>query len=253
MKLKYICKICDKEISSHGLGMHIKWHNLTKKEYYDKFLKKENEGICLRCGKETNFINIHSGYFKYCSCECSANSIEKQNSIKQTCLIKYGKTYNCVADKLGFSAYKAKYGISNPTFDPKIREKQRNKYTYNNENFDSSWELAYYIWLKDHNIDFEYQPDISFKYEYNGKIHLYFPDFKVGDEIIEIKGRQFFENGKMICPYNRTQDDIYEAKHQCMIKNNVKLILSNDIKFYINYIKEKYGSSYIKSLKIVNT
>lgn len=106
MKLKYICKICNKEISSHGLGMHIKWHNLTKKEYYDKFLKKENEGICLRCGKETNFINIHSGYFKYCSCECSANSIEKQNSIKQTCLIKYGKTYNCVADKLGFSAYK---------------------------------------------------------------------------------------------------------------------------------------------------
>ncbi len=35
-----------------------------------------------------------------------------------------------------------------------------------------------------------------------------------------------------------------------MVKNNVKLILSNDIKFYINYIKEKYGSSYIDKYKI---
>ena len=78
---------------------------------------------------------------------------------------------------------------------------------------------------------------------------MYFPDFKVGNEIIEIKGRQFFENGKMINPYDRSKDKLFEAKHQCMIKNNVKLILSNDIKFYINYIKEKYGSSYIKSLK----
>lgn len=41
MKLKYICKICNKEISSHGLGMHIKWHNLTKKNIMINFLKRK--------------------------------------------------------------------------------------------------------------------------------------------------------------------------------------------------------------------
>ena len=48
MKLKYICKICNKEISSHGLGMHIKWHNLTKKEYSAKlknFYSRVNNAI----------------------------------------------------------------------------------------------------------------------------------------------------------------------------------------------------------------
>ena len=32
------------------------------------------------------------------------------------------------------------------------------KYKYNDLKFDSSWELAYYIWLKDNNIQFTYQP-----------------------------------------------------------------------------------------------
>lgn len=28
----------------------------------------------------------------------------------------------------------------------------------------------------------------------------------------------------MINPFNRDEDDIYEAKHQCMIRNNVRII-----------------------------
>lgn len=35
----------------------------------------------------------------------------------------------------------------------------------------------------------------------------------------------------MINPYNRSLDDLAEAKHQCMIKNNIKII--TDIKPYI--------------------
>ena len=34
-------------------------------------------------------------------------------------------------------------------------------YCYNNVMFDSSWELAYYIWLKDNNINFEYKGFVS--------------------------------------------------------------------------------------------
>jgi len=28
----------------------LKIHNVNSKEYYDKFIKKENEGYCLECG-----------------------------------------------------------------------------------------------------------------------------------------------------------------------------------------------------------
>ena len=54
--------------------------------------------------------------------------------------------------------------------------------------FGSSWEFKVYDFLKEHGIEFEYQPSISFEYEYDGKVHTYHPDFKVGDKIFEVKG-----------------------------------------------------------------
>ena len=51
----------------------------------------------------------------------------------------------------------------------------------------------------------------------------------------------------MICSYDRTKDDLYEAKYQCMIQNNVKII--TDIIEYENYINEKYGLNYLIQFK----
>ena len=45
-----------------------------------------------------------------------------------------------------------------------------------------------------------------------------------------MKGNHFFDGDKMINPYDRTQDELYEAKHQCMIKNNIIILKENDIK-----------------------
>jgi len=69
------CKICNKKIKSfNGLGTHIsRIHKISTKEYYNKFLKKENEGIC-ECGKETNFNNINIGYREFCSIKCATSS-----------------------------------------------------------------------------------------------------------------------------------------------------------------------------------
>lgn len=62
-------------------------------------------------------------------------------------------------------------------------------------------------------------------YKHDGKEHFYMPDFKVRDELIEIKGDHFFkEDGTMQNPYDHSQDGLYEAKHQCMIKNNVTIL-----------------------------
>ena len=102
------------------------------------------------------------------------------------------------------------------------------RYTYKNISFDSSPELAFFIYAEDNELDVEYQPDVYFEYLANGKTYRYQPDFKMGPIYIEIKGLQFFENknpaGRMINPYDRSMDEIYEAKHQCMIKNGIKLM-----------------------------
>ena len=38
----------------------------------------------------------------------------------------------------------------------------------------------------------------------------------------------------MICPYNHKLDDLYNAKYKCMLKNNVIVWRSNDIKKYLD-------------------
>lgn len=63
------CEICGKELSSIvGLSVHLtKEHDISKKEYYDKFLKKEAEGKCYFCGNDAIFKDIKKGYHKICN------------------------------------------------------------------------------------------------------------------------------------------------------------------------------------------
>ena len=67
---KIICKICGQELTSRGSSHFIKTHKITSKEYYDKYLKKENEDICPICQMPTTFRDISYGYNKTCSKEC---------------------------------------------------------------------------------------------------------------------------------------------------------------------------------------
>lgn len=157
---------------------------------------------------------------------------------EQTCLDRYG-------------------GISN-MHSIEIQRKQRQRYVYDSISFDSAPEIAFYIYLKDNNIPFKYQPNISFEYSFDGKLHKYFPDFKVGDIFFEIKGDHFFKDGKMICPYrDKSWSDVkyeiecakYEAKHQCMLVNNVVILTSKDYKMFIMYVNQTYGKGYLNQFK----
>ena len=85
------CKICGKEIGNKGLTSHFKnTHNISSKEYYDKYLKQENEGKCLECGKETKFIKFTKGYHSFCSTKCSNNNKKVSELKKKSCIKKYG-------------------------------------------------------------------------------------------------------------------------------------------------------------------
>lgn len=158
-----------------------------------------------------------------------------------------------------------KYGVTHPSQVPEIQRKIiSGKYIFNNIKFDTLPELAFYIYLKDFKVNFEYHnSDYWFDYEFNNKIYRYFPDFKIGTIFFEIKGDQFFENkdqnNKMICPYhNKSWTDEryqlecqkYEAKHQCMLKNSVVILTSVKYSKYLNYINAKYGKNYLKQFRI---
>ena len=249
-EIKY-CEVCGKK--AKWLGAH--YHNVCgSAECTHKLRVKNNSMKNPEISK--NVRNILLSF-------SDEKKIEIKNKKEETCLKKYGYKHNwsspevrarckqtCL-EKYGYENYNNRdgaretcleyYGVDHQSKCKEIFNKMRTKYVYDGKHFDSKYEIAYYVWLKDNGIDFEYQPNISFEYEYNGQMHKYFPDFRVNDNFVEIKGIQFFEhkdpNNKMINPFDRSQDDLYEAKHQCMIANSVNII--TDCSKYIEYANSK--------------
>lgn len=138
------------------------------------------------------------------------------------------------------------------------------KYVYDDMRFDSMPEIAFYIWLTDNGISFEYQPKISFEYEFTAsdgtsRKTLYHPDFRVGDVLYEIKGNQFFkEDGTMWNPYRRhfkTEEAWLEscrrmeAKHRCMLANSVIILKEHDYMKYLTYVWIKHRKKYLKQFR----
>ena len=158
----------------------------------------------------------------------------------------------------------AKYGVAHALQSPEFLEKYKQTcltkygvetnlqlthemalYKYNGVLFDSSWEVAYYIWLMDNQIPFSYHPS-PIKYEIDGKSHFYVPDFIVNGEYVEIKGPHLINNMyELINPI--TKQVLYE-KTQCLRDHNVKLI--TDCKEYIQYVKQHYGTRFIQQCKL---
>lgn len=194
---------------------------------------------------------------------------EKQRAIsqfKKTCIEKYGVDNPLKSDIIKKQAEKTcmqRYNARNPMQCHDIQKKTRAKYSFDDQKFDSSSELAYYIWLKDNGVKFIYQPTTTFEYDFNQVKYVYCPDFYLIEEkqYVEIKGDHFFKDGKMICPWRKSiwtdemysaTCDKYEAKHQCMLANNVKILKtsSDEVKKTIQHVKAKYGADFFVKCKI---
>lgn len=163
---------------------------------------------------------------------------------KQTCLQKYGVenySQSSQAKEKHNKTYQEKVAKGISLYDYCIHNK---RYTYKDKKFDSSWELALYIYLKDHNIVFEYQPNISFEYTYNNFKHWYYPDFKIGEDIVEIKSDYLFR--RMSDKFYSNYSELENSKYTIMVANNVKILLYEDIKPYIDYVEKTYGKGYLQ-------
>ena len=93
----YKCKKCELEFSTAtSLVSHLT-HPKSKckiniKEYYDNFLRKEGEGICQFCGRETSFASIEKGYInntcKHCRNNKSDSKLKRKENYNQKREIK---------------------------------------------------------------------------------------------------------------------------------------------------------------------
>lgn len=154
-------------------------------------------------------------------------SKEIQDKVTKTYIDKFGKSRNTGT----LINYYESLGVKNISQTHEWAVKVHKKVKYKDISFDSNWEVIVYKFCEEHNLNFEYQPNVLFEYEFNGEKHYYHPDFLIEGKLFEVKGEHFFDGDKMINPFNRNEynDNIAEAKHQCMIKNNVTIIRKNII------------------------
>lgn len=204
-----------------------------------------------------------------------AKTDEFKEKFKNTCIERYGvdnPNKSDIVKEKKKEIFLEKYGCETPFQDESVKDKIKqtliekygvhnsfllvSKYSYDNERFDSSWELAFYIYHKDkgHSI---IRTSKTFAYAYNKKIHCYTPDFKIGNRYYEIKGEQFlvrYKNGNikgMKCPFDKSLNNLYNAKYKCMIKHNVIIIDYNRIQKYLKYVVKEYGLNYLSTFKVV--
>lgn len=164
--------------------------------------------------------------------ESYTQTSEYKNKVKQTCLEKYGvdsysKTKEFI-NKLK-EKFMLQYGMEHAP---------RKLYCVDNIYFDSFPEVALYLYAINHDETIIRCP-VCFKYIYENKEHSYYPDFLYNDQLIELKGGQFLkEDGTWQAPFDHTLDDLMEAKRQCALNNNVKILYPSDYKKYLDWFKK---------------
>lgn len=97
-------------------------------------------------------------------------------------------------------------------------------YTADEYFFDSFPELCFYLYHKHLNHKITRTPK-QIAYLHNDEKHYYVPDFEVDGQLYEIKGDHLFE--KLLQP--NTLDN---AKYQCMLQNNVRILQSREYSEY---------------------
>jgi hypothetical protein len=94
---------------------------------------------------------------------------------------------------------------------------------------DSSYELAFLIYCIEHNINIERNKK-GFEYFYEDKKHLYYPDFIVNDEYVEIKNYK---------------SELTDAKIS-YFPYKIKVYYKENMRPYLDYVKSKYGKNFIE-------
>lgn len=133
------CEICDYECNVNYFGTHTTQnHQISAKKYYELFLKKQDESLCLICRQQTRYISITQGYKKTCGYKCA--SLYRQKQLQE----KHGVTNQFQLEEVKEKSKKTlleKYGADNISKTEyaknKIKNTKKTKHGdqhYNNRN-----------------------------------------------------------------------------------------------------------------------
>ena len=250
---KIVCKICNRECKTFsGLASHItKTHKISTKYYYDIYLQREGEGICI-CGKETNFEGLVFGYRRFCSDYCfnnfrkgktyeefygekRAKEIRKKHSKSirefQDKSPEYTHEIRSKAGKLGFisleknnpeALYRIKVlgglAVNKKYPDRAINNLLNLKHVYD----------GHYFWSKQEIECYKYLVNLGVKFE---------PHFRIGRNEIDflIEDKLFWEHHPIpgMKSYGETNEEYYQRRRQLLDSNgyqDYKLIVTTSLK-----------------------
>ena len=234
-------------------------YNKIKNDYLlqQKQLEESKILYCENCGK---VIDGSYGSGRFCNRHCATiygnthrpkrsaeskkkTSISVKNSIKcQIAAERSRKIYNCKQCNKEFSISDIRDINGRLYCSKECKHKYLSEHTggyregsgrgkqgwYKGIHCDSSWELAYLVYHLDHNLYIERCKEKRY-YVWNNKQHTYYPDFITDDGIIEIKG------------YSTDQWKSKEEQN-----SDVKVLYKNEIKPYLDYVTNTYGTDFIK-------
>jgi hypothetical protein len=168
--------------------------------HIEQFKRNRITKTCISCGNE--FETVQSNNYRACSIKCKNYAYE-----------------NNLYDLKGKSGgYRKGSGRGKSGW-------------YKGVWCDSSYELAWVIYHIENNIPFERNKE-SFQYEYNGEIHLYYPDFRLkeSNELVEIKG--FYTEQTHV-------------KLKSVTNTKLTVIDKQKIQPYIDYVTDRYGKNFV--------
>ena len=153
-------------------------------------------------------------------CTICGSILSYDDRIRKTCSIECENEYH----RIFRNEYIAEHGIVE-------HGKKGYRYGwYKGYHCDSSWELAYLMYHLDNNISIERNNNKFFEYQYEGRVHKFFPDFIIDNTFIEIKGMD---------------------SEQCQAKVrdfpadvSFKILFYEEIKPYLEYAESTYGKEF---------
>lgn len=193
-------------------------------------------------------------------------SEEIKEKSKKTNLEKYGYVASAQAPEVKQKLIKnniLKYGHSCPLQNHEIKSKAQAKYKFEGIIFDSSWELIFYFYIKKiRKLKIERITNPILYYDNGNILHRYYPDFKIENNLIEIKGPHLLlkdENNNIIgltSPFLKKKSEeeksrlssLLSAKYTCMLENNIHILEIKEINFYKKIIEKEYGKDFLKNL-----
>lgn len=225
-----ICEECGKICKNFkGLVTHIRHsHNKKYKEYFDKWIKDDDGGVCKICGKEAIFSNIDYGYRSGC-CKEHMNKWN-QIQIKKAVQDKYGvdNIFQCeeTKDKMK-ETYNKRYGVDyNHQYINIMKKSLQTGFKikqFRNTDiwFQGSYELDFLEKFYDKYSDIQQGPSIN--YLFKNKKCVYHPDFFIPslNLIVEIKSTY----------YNNMHKEIVDTKKKATISNGFNYCMILDKKY----------------------